>query len=120
MASLHSTGGLSREWQMLLACARTTLDAGRAARLREWVAQDPDWETLLASAERHGMTPLLWTHLQTAAAGQFPASIAERLQQRFREIQTWNLRLAGTLHQVLELLSRSNMAAVTYKGPALA
>lgn len=120
MPSLKSIGGLSREWKLLLACARTALDAGRAARVREWIAQGLDWEALLASAERHGLMALLWTHLQAAAQGQLPAATAERLQKRFREIQAWNLRLAGALHRVLELLSSNSVAAVTYKGPALA
>ena len=57
------------EKDLLLCCARTTMDADSAARIRVLLRDDIDWSALLQTALRHGVMPLLYRSLSTYLPG---------------------------------------------------
>lgn len=108
------------EHQLLLCCARTALDFASISRLRAFLLQQLDWATLVSAADRHGLLPLLYTHLKAQASDLTPASWLDFLQQRFQENHRNAVYLTGVLVKVLALLESQGISAIPYKGPVLA
>ena len=108
------------ECGILLACARAVLPSGERECLRALLEQPLDWDWLLAMSERHGLLPLLFTHLKAQAADLVPASQLETLRQRFQENLSSSMGLTGVLHKVLSLFHSHGVEAIPYKGPVLA
>jgi hypothetical protein len=107
------------EHELLLHCARVALSPGGAARVRALASEDLDWEELVALAERHGLVAFLHRHL-VAGPVAAPEAAASALRARFREQARRALALAGELRRLLDALSGAGVAALAYKGPALA
>ena len=81
---------------------------------REAVEQHPDPALLWASAEQHGVLPLL-------ARAMSEAGIAgAAVKQRAREIAFHNLALTAELVKLTGSLRESGIQALAYKGPVLA
>ena len=108
------------EYGLLLACARMVLPPDGKERLRALLAQPLDWDWLLAAAERHGLLPLLYTHLKANAADLVPAASMETLRRLFEENLARAMSLTGTLHKVVALLASRDVVAIPYKGPVVA
>jgi hypothetical protein len=105
----------SPELAMLCACAR------RAAHT-EGVTADAaavDWTRFLKLAELHGVTELLLTPLQSIAPA-VPAWVVQQLEQHRMEVTGLNLGRSTQLIELLTLLSRDGIRALTFKGPTLA
>jgi hypothetical protein len=109
---------LSNEYQLLLACARRSLNQQDVAKAQALVAAGIDWNLLCRHAEKHGLVPLLFSHLQ----GNFPEAIPdqEERKQRFLKDTVYKLFWSCTLLQVLQALEATGIRALAYKGPVLA
>lgn len=112
------------KWNLLLASARACHAASEAAtiepdgmHLAEW--QATDWDALLKLASRHGMVPLLARFLQQRA-GDVPPDVLAKLQMQFRMNAARNGQLLEELSGLLRQFEAHGIAAVPYKGPALA
>jgi len=108
------------EHALLLACARTRVEAETAGRLKELAAGPLDWEYLLKLARRHSLLPLLYWQLNAHAAGSVPPARLKGLKQRFYDNAAHNLLMAGELLRVVRRLEGAGVPALAYKGPALA
>lgn len=108
------------EDEVLLCCARTQMDANRAARLRELVRPDLDWVYLFLSALRHGMVPLLYRNLNATCPEEVPAGTLEDLRTHCTVHAAENRLLTEELLRLLRLLNARGITSVPYKGPALA
>lgn len=121
MASSPTPAAIERpEHELLLCCARTGLGPEHAARLRALVQKKIDWSRLTDLAERHGLLPLLCTHLKAQAPDSVPHDALEALQRRFQDNQRNAMHLAGILVKLLELFEANRIPALTFKGPAVA
>lgn len=109
-----------REHELLLCCARTRMDAGRASRIRVLVREGVEWAYLLRTALPHGMMPLLYWHLQAVCPETVPKVVLAHLRDYFHRTVQTNLLLTGELLHILELLEGHGIPAIPYKGPALA
>jgi hypothetical protein len=81
--------------------------------------QDLDWDALLDLAHSQGVIDLLPTPL-SGSASTMPAHVRERLEERALEATGENLKRVTQLVDVLALLDRHSIRALTFKGPALA
>jgi hypothetical protein len=54
------TAGLRSEARLLLACARTRIDAAREDEIRARAERGIDWDYLVRKAEEHQLAPLLY------------------------------------------------------------
>lgn len=108
------------EVELLLCCARTSLDPEKAGRLRALLREEIDWECLLRMADEHGMEPLLYRHLDATFPEAVPVAVLEQLRNRFHGNSMRNLFLTRELLNLLKELEARGVPAVPYKGPALA
>jgi len=99
---------------------RTTVSSDHLEQIGSLVRQPLEWTRIAETAERHGLTPLLYTHLNAAAGDAVPREFLERLRTSVRQTQFQNLHLTGVLLRVFDLLEKEEIPALTYKGPALA
>ncbi|HSP55886.1 MAG TPA: hypothetical protein VLS25_09895, partial [Dehalococcoidia bacterium] len=51
------------EEEVLLLCARTRMDEGKAQRLQQLLGENLDWDYLLEAATLHCVMPLMYRHL---------------------------------------------------------
>lgn len=79
-----------------------------------------DWECLLASAEWHGVIPLLAAAVHDSDAGSVPDEITERVAEESNDIGRRNIYLVSELTTVLDRLDDHGVEALPFKGPALA
>jgi len=108
----------SNEYRLLLICARRSLNRQDVAEAQSLIAAGVDWSLLCRHAEKHGLVPLLFHHLQ----GNFPEAIPhlEQQKQRFLKDTVHKLLWTHLLVQVLQALEAAGIRALAYKGPALA
>jgi hypothetical protein len=110
---------VGREVQLALLCARRTLTDAQQQQVRELALGDIQEATLYAFTEWHGLTPLLYWHVDRACPG-LDAPWLARLRRSFDQTLQWNLRLAAELRRLQSLLSADPLPVLAYKGPALA
>jgi Uncharacterised nucleotidyltransferase len=99
---------------LLALCARAQGHPTQYQYLREQAAKLTDWNALPAQAERHGLTPLLYTHLQ-AAGIPVPDSIKEQLQSRALQHRHANRVRAKTLAEVLAAFQTAGWVGHYYR-----
>lgn len=111
---------LTNESQLLTACARATLRPEDVAKIRALCRCALNWEVLLESADRHGISPLLYWHLREHISQTAPSAPMELLRARFEKNAYRNLFLTGELLKVLDAFKDSNIRVLAYKGPVQA
>lgn len=79
-----------------------------------------DWDQFLALAWRHGLMPLVCNHLLNSFAELVPEAHLQKARDDFQHNTARNLLLVTELCRVLEEFEDLGIAAVPYKGPALA
>ncbi len=108
------------EVELLLCCAAPSIDAARSERIRTLLRTDLDWASLLQTAGRHGVMPLLSRSLHTISPEDVPQTILEELRHHSRANAARTLFLTDELLKLLTLLESHGIPALPYKGPALA
>lgn len=108
------------EVKLLLACTRTAIDAGTAARIQGLLQQDLDWDYLLQTARRHAVVPLVYWTLHASFASAVPPATLELLRSQYRESAQHSLALTGELLKLLGLFEAQGIRAIPLKGPVLA
>jgi|SRR5450432_2604972 Uncharacterised nucleotidyltransferase len=111
---------LTNESRLLMTCARVTLRPEDVATIRALFEGAFNWELLLESADRHGMSPLLYWHLCELRPHIAPSAPLQLLRARFEKNAHRNLFLTGALLKVLRALEEENIRVLAYKGPVQA
>ncbi len=109
---------LSPEHEVVLLGARPSLDDEARSRLDELISAGVDWSEVQATADRHGVLPVVAAAVRGHAS--LPPSAARRLAEQTREIAARNLQMTQELLAVLGALESVGVEAATFKGPALA
>lgn len=107
------------EVELLLCCATTSIDTAKTERVRTLLHTDLDWASLLQTAGRHGVLPLLYRSLRTISPNDVPQTVLRQLQHHSRSNAAHNLFLADELLRLLKLLEAHAISALSYKGPLL-
>lgn len=102
------------EHALLLAVARAAVHAGEV----EHAAGGVDGEAFLALARRNRLLPL--AHRLLAGRGDVPQAVRSALRTESADNARHALALAGELRRLLDALRAHGVAALAYKGPALA
>ena len=112
------TEELTNEQRLLLICARKVLTPSQLEQAGAAIAAGLDWDLLARHAQHHGLSPLLYSHLQR----NFPQAISARPEPRLKLLETGvrNLFLSATLLKILGALQTAGIRALAYKGPVLA
>ena len=108
------------EIELLLLCARISIEPEIAARILALVPEVQDWEYIVQAAIHHRIIPLLYENLNKTCPQSVPQDVLSRLQGYFRANAKRNLFLTGKLLKILSLLENQDIFAIPFKGPALA
>lgn len=111
---------VSLESQLLLACARVTIDTRQQQHIQRLIAAGPDWELLIMTARRHGLCSLLHLHLSAMGPERVPSAVIGRLTTLASNFRRRNLVLVMELLRVVAILEKAEIDVIPYKGPALA
>lgn len=109
-----------REMQLLIDCARASVEPERAERIRELATAGLNWDRVLKLGQRNGLAPLLYGHLNKICATSVPPGAFEHLRNYFQKNSAFSLLLTGELIRLIKLLNENGIDAIPYKGPALA
>jgi hypothetical protein len=108
---------VDRESELLLNCARTHVDQAQAGHITFLVGQDLNWGRLLKLAQRNGLMPLLFFHLNRICPAAVPEIHLDFLRDYFQKNSAFNLLLTGELLRLLKSFEAGGIRAVAYKGP---
>ncbi|MBW3656541.1 MAG: nucleotidyltransferase family protein [Gemmatimonadetes bacterium] len=106
------------EAALVLLAARAPVDASAADGVADVVARGVHWDAALALAERNRLTPLL--HRLVAGRSEVPETVRATLRAAYAANAGEALRLSGELRRLVSALQAAPVAALAYKGPALA
>jgi len=121
MTQLSNTSFLGRpEIKLLLCCGTTQINKERSEQIKSLMQKDLDWPYLLETASRNGLIPLLYRNLNKTGPDSVPASILDRLRNYFYLNVSHNLVLGEELNSLLQLFEKHWIAAIPFKGAALA
>lgn len=107
--------GSSREFELLFACCRPTLDRNT---ISEALSAPISWEAVLRLADQHRVMPALYQALHGRAG--VPAGIQTALQARFQSHSVKALRFSAELARTADAFHKSGVEVLAHKGPALA
>jgi len=108
------------EIELLLCCARTSIDSKTLELLRTLLRQDMDWPRLIQRAGSHGVLPLLYRSLYRSSPDAVPKVILDQLREGFRSNVQHSLLLTAELLKLLHLFAVHGINAIPFKGPVLA
>jgi hypothetical protein len=115
---------MTREDRILFACARQDFGPEHRRTVEELAGSggiNPDWERLAATAERHGVLPIVGANLRHCdpAVLHLSAALAERLETALFENALLKERDAARLAAALASLRAARLEAMLLKGAAL-
>ena len=113
-------GDLRCEDDLLLCCARASLDADIEARIRDLLRQKVDWNYVIDVAAAHGVKPLLCHNLTNRCAASVPKTLLVQFRRYIQAHAFNNLFLTRELIRLLGLLEKNGISAIPWKGPVLA
>jgi hypothetical protein len=108
------------EDDLLLCCAKASIDAGTEARIRDLLRQKVDWNYVIDAAAAHGVKPLLCHNLTNRCAASVPKTLLVQFRRYIQAHAFNNLFLTRELIRLLGLLEKSGISAIPWKGPVLA
>jgi len=92
------------EIELLLHCARTSIDASRTERIKALLREDIDWQYLIQTAHAQGVTPLLYRSLHSNCPEAIPKIILNQLQRHFHANSFHNLFLVRELLKIFKVV----------------
>jgi hypothetical protein len=109
---------LPAEAQLLLACARRSVDGDAQAHVAASLARIGDWDRLLQLAERHSLRPQLFKQL--AGVPGLPGQFESRLWQHAEQLRARNHVMEGELAAIVGDMEGEGLRVACHKGPVLA
>lgn len=110
---------LKSEEELILCCARTSLDTEIEIKIGELIDNNVDWDMLITKASYHHLIPLLYLNLKNFEE-KVPEDVLDYMQNYFHINARKNLKLMGQLLKIIKVFKMNNISAIPYKGPLLA
>ena len=108
------------EFRLLLKCARTRIHPDAAESIRSLLRENIDWRLLLQTSWQHGVTPLLYSSLNSMAADAVPPPVLDDMRSQTAAITARAALQTRELLKLLALFETSGIRAIPFKGPVLA
>ena len=108
------------EIRLLVACARTEIDAETADLIRSLLTKPIDWDYLFQRANLHFVAPLLSFNLLTHFSEAIPEELRLSARAGLQAHARHNLFLAQELIRLIGLLEGNGIPVLPFKGPVLA
>ena len=120
MAVSPPGSGVASTLEVLLDCVTAHRRDEARARLHQRLAGPIAWEAVVDSAQRHGVTPIVYRALRAAPEGLVPPDVLSALRHSYLENSRRCLLLTGWLRRIVDGLAAAGIRAVPYTGPVLA
>lgn len=106
----------------MLYCARTRMSVDITYKIKEVLTGRLDWDYMLSSATRHGVSPLLYRNLSAIdiGGGDMPEEIITKLRERYYKNIARNMLLYNELSKVLKAFTDAGIDVIVLKGAFLA
>lgn len=112
---------LSPEHELILACARSSLDDRQTSKAEHLLLEPLDWSQLISLTNRHLVTPLVFHYLDSAGLSDaLPRNIYERMRHFTVANLARNMQRYAELDRILDSFKVSSIPVVILKGAALA
>jgi hypothetical protein len=110
---------LPTEAALVLCCATSSSTAERTAKVAELAGRVRNWDRVVDLAKSHAVLPLVYRYLDLECPEAAKDGLTG-LRAQWRLVALYNHHLASELVRLIGLLDDAGIAAVTFKGPALA
>ncbi len=117
---LDSTFKLEAEQELLLLCARTSMDDETEKKIEYLVRSDLNWDYLFQIASKHGLRPLLYWQLHNICPDEIPSEFMYNLKEFLSNNAAKNLFFMKEIIDIVKTLNDHHIESVPYKGPILA
>lgn len=107
------------EIELIICCARTSVDSQTAGRIKDLVGEKIDWDYSLRTATSHGVMPLFYRTLNAQCPKDIPEKILDGMRDYFRLHAQRNLLITRELLRLIRLLESHGISVLPYKGPVL-
>lgn len=110
------------ELELLIVCARKELTKQDCLRAEEILSAGIDWDFMLKTAACHGIIPFLYHHLlvkRSIRVELIPQDAYGMLQRTGAKLTRRILESVGCLITTIELLEKSRISVIPFKGPLL-
>jgi hypothetical protein len=112
---------MSNEQQLLLACLNAAIDPGENSLVLKRLTQEIDWECFAALAERHRVTPTVWSVLKSSTlCAEVPCTYLISAKHRTRQNNLKNLQSASVLIELTRRLQQHGIRIMVLKGIGMA
>jgi putative nucleotidyltransferase-like protein len=108
-----------QEFELLLACCALDCEVANKGTLSSLLNQTLDWEKFYELASFHNVEPLTYSRL-LSHSHQLPEAVAHKIQRDSIRHAQRSLLLTRELLRILHTLAERQVAAIPFKGPALA
>jgi hypothetical protein len=108
------------EQELLICCARTSLEQEKTRQIRSIIQKNIDWSFLIQTALEHGIVYLLYQSLKKTCSDSVPSDVLNQLRDYSIANTIRNISLTEELFQILKIFESHNIPAIPYKGPVLA
>jgi hypothetical protein len=110
----------SPEFTVLLACVRFYLGTITKSEVTSLLTSDINWTTLLATANKNGVLPVLYQSLKAIEEDLIPPAVMVQLQTCNRMNGLHNVSQTKELLKILAEFEKAGIDAIAVKGPVLA
>ncbi len=111
---------MTPEQTLLLLGASPNPTQEQIEKIRQQLSMPLNWSEIVAQANRHGISQLLFHTIQQIEGAALPEAVHSTLRGRFDRAIRRNLLLTGELLRIINLLGERGITAVPFKGPVLA
>jgi Uncharacterised nucleotidyltransferase len=111
---------MTREFQLLLACATVLPNREDEAAIREMLIRGVDWTLFARTAMEHGLAALAGRTLNCVAPDMVPDEIGDALRANLDLTRQKNRALFDDLVRVIDALADDGVEAIPFNGPVLA
>ena len=112
---------LSSEDRLLLYCARTSMNEDITHKVKGILNDCLDWDYIVESSMRHGISPLLYWNLSKIDNGGYaPAEVLAKLKKLYYGNAARNMYLYDELSKVLKAFKDAGIDVIVLKGAFLA
>jgi Uncharacterised nucleotidyltransferase len=118
--SRQRTETIRPEIEILLCCASARTNPGASDRLRGLLQTGLDWNKVVANADRHRMSAVLFESIEAAAQDLVSPEELQMLRDDARAASANTLPLVGELLRLHQHFEAAGISIIPYKGPVLA
>jgi len=110
---------LSREFELILCCAHTTLDQAHAARIRAALQMGVNWADVTANAIHHELSPLALEHLVAVGGDLVPQVWRDALRENAESLESGQSAIFAETVRITKLLRSEHIRCFPCQVPVL-